>query len=113
MTLKLKLKEWACDQIAEAFRDHLEGDYYSGSERVNIHYPESELTSVLDVMLRADIMWEKVDMPDISYFKVRNMIIRDLSIDGDGATLDDLFIPAIDIDQAKTDLVKSFIKLFA
>lgn len=111
--MTLKLKEWACDQIAEAFRDHLEGDYYCGSEIVEIKIPESEITYKIEVMIIADIMWKSFDAPDGRSFKLRNMVIRDLSIDFIEDGLDALFGPNISIDGTKSDLTKSFIKLFS
>ena len=68
----------AYDAIAEAFKDHLDGDFFSGSEVVKIDTPcgREDVT----VIISADLHWKSVQIPEGSYPALNAVQFRNIEI---------------------------------
>lgn len=77
----------AYDAIAEAFKDHLDGDFFSGSEVVKIDTPcgREDVT----VIISADLHWKSVQIPEGSYPALNAVQFRSIEIfpDHESATI--------------------------
>lgn len=77
----------AYDAIAEAFKDHLDGDFFSGSEVVNIDTPNGR--EDVTVIISADLHWKSVQIPEGSYPVLNAVQFRNIEIfpDHESATI--------------------------
>lgn len=77
----------AYDAIAEAFKDHLDGDFFSGSEVVNIDTPNGR--EDVTVIISADLYWKSVQIPEGSYPVLNAVQFRNIEIypDHESATI--------------------------
>ena len=77
----------AYNAIAEAFKDHLDGNFFSGSEVVNIDTPcgREDVT----VIISADLYWKYVQIPEGSYPVMHAIRFRNIEIypDHESATI--------------------------
>ena len=74
----------AYDAIAEAFKDHLDGDYFHGSEVVKVDTPcgREDVT----VIISADLHWKSVQIPEGSYPALNAVQFRSIEIFPDHET---------------------------
>lgn len=77
----------AYNAIAEAFKDHLDGDFFSGSEVVNIDTPNGR--EDVTVIISADLYWKSVQIPEGSYPVLNAVQFRNIEIypDHESATI--------------------------
>lgn len=77
----------AYNAIAEAFKDHLDGDFFSGSEVVNIDTPNGR--EDVTVIISADLHWKSVQIPEGSYPVLNAVQFRNIEIypDHESATI--------------------------
>ena len=68
----------AYNAIAEAFKDHLDGDFFSGSEVVNIDTPNGR--EDVTVIISADLHWKSVQIPEGSYPVLNAVQFRNIEI---------------------------------
>lgn len=86
--MNYKLSTAAYDRIAEAFKDHLDGNYFNGSEVVRVGLPNGEKD--LTVIISADLSWTSVSMPEGSYPILNSIYFRNAEIytDDEADTID-------------------------
>lgn len=74
----------AYDAIAEAFKDHLDGDFFSGSEMVNIDTPNGR--EDVTVIISAELYWKSVQIPEGGYPALNAVQFRSIEIFPDHET---------------------------
>lgn len=71
----------AYDRIAEAFKDHLDGNQFNGSEVVKVDFGRG--AEDLTVIISADLSWKSVSIPEGSYPALNSIYFRNVEIHTD------------------------------